>query len=190
MIRPRPDLSTPSASRGALAGYVVCWLVACTVVAAVAASVLDRFSEDEVSLPPLRGTVLADAARHAGCELRRVAPGERTRPPVNGTPASRAAAPGVYDEPPSADELVAAMRRGIIVIHLGERIPSDVRPTLVTIQKALPAGTIVTPDRSGMTYALAVTVHRRLLGCRSASVRTLDAIRLFRGRFVGSGPDR
>jgi hypothetical protein len=34
-----------------------------------------------------------------------------------------------------------------------------------------------------------VTAYRRLLGCRELSQPSIDAIQLFRGRFVGSGPD-
>ena len=35
-----------------------------------------------------------------------------------------------------------------------------------------------------------VTAWRRLLGCSRFGGGTIDAIRLFRGRFIGTGPDR
>jgi hypothetical protein len=40
-----------------------------------------------------------------------------------------------------------------------------------------------------MPFAVAVTAYRRLLGCRDLNQSSVDAIQLFRGRFVGSGPD-
>jgi len=37
---------------------------------------------------------------------------------------------------------------------------------------------------------VAVVAWRRVLGCREYARGAPDAIRLFRGRFIGSGPDR
>ena len=56
------------------------------------------------------------------------------------------------------------------------------------IQAAFPAGTIVTPNETAMPYEVAAA-YGRLLGCRRLSDAALDAVQLFRGRFVGVGPD-
>ena len=53
----------------------------------------------------------------------------------------------------------------------------------------IPAGTILAPNGTRMPYALAVTAYRRLLGCPRVTPATLDAVQLFRGRFVGGGPE-
>jgi hypothetical protein len=47
----------------------------------------------------------------------------------------------------------------------------------------------VTPNED-MPYLVAVVTWRRLLGCRTVSDVTTDAVQLFRGRYLGSGPDR
>lgn len=172
---------------GALARYVLSWLAGGAVVAVVLVALL---REDAVTLPPVHETELTSAAARAGCDLRRAAPMEVTRPPVDGAAGTVAAAPGIYDTPLEPARLGAAVRRGIVVIHHRPDVPADVRDQLETIQKALPEGTIVTPDRSGMPYELAVTSYRRLLGCRQVRGTWIDALRLFRGRFIGTGPDR
>jgi hypothetical protein len=59
-----------------------------------------------------------------------------------------------------------------------------------TVQQAVPKGTIVAPNATGMRFALAVTAYHHLLGCPRYSPRVLDAVRLFRGRFLGSRPSR
>jgi len=144
--------------------------------------------EEEVSLPPVRQTELTEAATAAGCELRGNRPADPRGPAVDG-PRAAPAAPGVYSRPVSGGALVGAIRRGTIVIHYRPPLAEDRVDQLEELQKAVPVGTIVTPNE-GMRYVLAVTAWRRLLGCRRFDGGTVDAIRLFRGRFIGSGPDR
>ena len=66
------------------AGYVLAWLAGTAVVAALAIVLLDDGEPEDVSLPPIRETRLLDAAREAGCELRRARPRERCRPSSRG----------------------------------------------------------------------------------------------------------
>jgi hypothetical protein len=84
--------------------------------------------------------------------------------------------------------LLAAMREGVVVIQFRGLASSDVS-LLRSLQEAIPSGTIVAPNDTGMPFAVAVTAYRRLLGCRALNESSVDAIRLFRGRFVGSGPE-
>lgn len=155
---------------------------------ALASAVLPLGREDEVSLPPVRQTELTEAAVAAGCELRGDRPGQRLVPPIVG-PRAAPPRPGVYSRPINSRALVGAIRGGTVVIHYRPPLSEDRVEQLEELQKAVPVGTIVAPYE-GMPYALAVTAWRRLLGCRRFAEGTIDAVRLFRGRFIGSGPDR
>jgi hypothetical protein len=177
-------------SRLAVAVYAAAWLAAAAVIAVFAVVLLDSLGgDDEVTLPPLRETKLADAARDAGCELRHADAGERLNPPVDGAAAAVPAAAGFYEHPVSTPSLIAALRRGVVVIQVAPNLDDEDAGLVRTIQETVPEGTIVAPNASGMSYTVAITAYRRLLGCRALNERTLDAVRLFRGRFVGRGPD-
>lgn len=84
----------------------------------------------------------------------------------------------------------AALRRGVIVIQHRRDLPEAVVEELRTLQEVVPPGTIVTPGRVASEDAVAVLAWHGLLTCRRHSPGAVDAIRLFRGRFIGSGPDR
>ncbi len=165
-------------------------MAAAAAIAVLAVILLHGSGPEEVNVPPVRETQLTNAARDADCQLVHAATrGERLNPAVDG-PAAAPAAPGVYDEPPSTSALVGALRRGVIVIQVGPAVPDGTVDLLDKLQRAIPQGTIVTRAAPGMPYAIAVTAYRRLLGCPRYSPGVLDAVRLFRGRFVGTGPDR
>jgi Protein of unknown function (DUF3105) len=170
------------------AGYVVAWLAGTAVVAALAIAALDDGEPEDVSLPPIRETQLVDAARQAGCELRHARPRERTDPAVTGPAAPQAANAGFYDEAPDTPTLVAALRRGVIVIYFRPELDGERVDELREVQEAAPNGTIVTPS-STMAFEVAATAYRRLLGCPRATDDSMEAALLFRGRFLGSGPD-
>ena len=152
-------------------------------------AVLDGEEPEEVLVPPVHATQLREAAHEAGCELRHARPGERLNPPVTGGIGAMPARPGSYDESPGTPALVAALREGVVVIQFRDLDGSGI-DLLRTVQEAIPQGTIVAPNETRMPFAVAVTSYRRLLGCRELSDTSVDAIQLFRGRFVGSGPDR
>jgi uncharacterized protein DUF3105 len=171
-------------------GYAAAWSVAAAAIAVLAVVLLHDSNPQSVSVPPVRETELADAARDAGCQLVHAdTRGADLNPAVDG-PAATPAAPGVYEEAPSTAALVGALRRGVVVIQVGAAVPDGTVEQLADVQRALPDGTIVTRASPGMPFAIAVTAYRRLLGCRRYTQRALDAVQLFRGRFVGTGPDR
>lgn len=178
---------TPGGGRG-LARYVATWVVAGVLVVAAVAVLGPEDRSDPAGLPPVRETELTRAVRAAGCEIRTDRGPDALNPPVDG-PRGAAAEPGVYDPPPAPDEIVGALRRGLIVIHYRRGIDEQLVHTLEAVQGAVPEGTIVAPNATRMPYEVAATSWRRLLGCARFSERSLDAVRLFRGRFIGRGPD-
>lgn len=174
------------AGRRALLAYISAWLLVGGVLAFAAVTLLD--GGDTVTLPPVQETELASAAEKAGCELRRGADAERlAQPPVDGL-SSHPVAAGFYERMQKSTGLIGALRRGVIVIHYRPELAEEEVEALRTIQEAVPRGTIVVPNRT-MRYALAVTAWRRVLACKRTNGGTVDALRLFRGRYVGSGPD-
>lgn len=185
MSRPSDPLSPPP-SRTALLRYVAGWLL--TGAAAAALIIVLIHQDDDARVPPVRQTELGIAARAGGCELRAGTRTVRGLPRVDG-PAAPPARPAVYRNALAEPALVGAMRRGVVVIHyrpgLAERRISE----LEELQEDMPVGTILAPN-GGMRFAIAVTSYRRRLACRAVRPATLDAVQLFRGRYVGSGPDR
>lgn len=175
----------------AIARYAVACIAIGAVVAGLVVAALGGTDEERPSsLPPVREIQLVKAVRASGCELRRARAGEQLKPPVDG-PATSPARPQFYDDAPPIDQLTAALRRGVIVIFYREETVDGARlEQLRALQTVVPDGTIVTPDETGMHYELAVAAYRRLLGCRRFSDATIDAIRLFRGRYLGTGPER
>ena len=170
---------------GALLRYAAGWVLAGALVVAVALATLGDDGE-EVTLPPVQEVDLATAARNAGCDL---APEGRGAPglAVSGPPAAPPR-PDRYREPPPVAALVGALRRGLLVIHHEPRLPDDQLEQLDELRRAVPRGTILTPN-AAMPYVVAVAGWRRLLGCARLDRRTVDAVQLFRGRFIGRGPE-
>lgn len=175
----------------AIARYgLFCFAIGAAVTGLVLAIVRGLDRDMRASLPPVRETQLVRAVQHGSCELRRARSGERLLPPVDGPRTAAAAHPRFYEEAPPADRLTAALRAGLIVIHYRPGLDDERLAQLRTLQTVVPRGTIVTPGASGMRYEVAVAAYRRLLGCMRFTDAAIDAIRLFRGRYIGIGPDR
>jgi hypothetical protein len=170
--------------------YAVVWLVSAAAVVGVIFAIFGGEGADTVDVPPVRETQLADAVGRSRCILRTASPGERLNPAVDGPAHVRPAHAGFYDDPVPTAELTAAVRRGIVVIQFRSGVSGDVVDALKQLQQAVPEGTIVAPNGTGMHFELAVVAYRRLLGCPRFTTQALDAIQLFRGRFLGSGPER
>lgn len=182
----RPQLSDesppPKFSVRALLVYGAVWAAISAAVVFVVVTLVD--GEDSVTLPPVQEIELTAAARSAGCRLRTGEPPDPSIP-VAGS-AGRPARPGFYEDPPPSGALVGALRVGVIVLHYDPELPSSRIDELRVVQRAVPEGTIVTPNGT-MGFAVAATAWRRLLGCPRMTDATIDALRLFRGRYIGQG---
>jgi len=183
-VRSAPPDPPPTSSPRALLRYAAAWLVAGALVAWLLVVVLD--GEETVEVPPVREVELVRAVRESGCRLERAGRAP-LNPPVDGR-ADAPAASGVYDESPPPERLVGALRSGRIVIHYRPGLTAEAVETLEALQRAVPEGTLLVPNATRMPYEVAVTAYRRLLGCPRLTDATTDAIQLFRGRFLGSGP--
>jgi hypothetical protein len=182
--RRRHERSSPRAT----VVYAALWLVAAATAVGLVLAIFGG-GEETVSVPPVRETELVNAAGRNRCVLRSAQPGERLNPAVDGPAGGPPARPGFYDKPVATAALTAAVRRGIIVIQFRQGLDDEAVDALKTLQTAIPMGTIVAPNATGMPFQLAVVGYRRLLGCPRFTPRALDAVQLFRGRFLGSGPD-
>lgn len=153
-------------------------------VALVVVSLVD--GEESVPLPPVTAVGLTAAASDAGCVLRTGDAVAAAVPVSGGT--SQPASPGFYEDRPRAGALVGALSRGAIVIHYRPDLPGEFISDLRLVQRVMPAGTIVVAN-ADMQFAVAATAWQRLLGCYRLTDGTLDALRLFRGRYIGRGAD-
>jgi hypothetical protein len=186
---PDKPRSVRSVARGLT--YALRWLAAGAVVTVAALALLrgggDRSPDAPVVLPPVREIALLDAVRSSDCRLRRL---HRSSALARAGPLTGAAAPGTYRTPLRASALGAALRRGVIVIQYHLRVSGGFVKQLVVLQRAVPRGTIVAPLGLAGSDALVVAAYGRILRCPRASDAALNALRLFRGRYVGTGPQR
>lgn len=179
--RDRPGRSS------ALLRYALVWIAGGAVVAAMVVLLVDGSQDPQIV--PLRETQLEEAAREARCSLRAPRNGEILDPPVDGPFTNPPLRPGVYDRPERPEPVVAALRRGSIVVYYRDDVDDGWVKKLRDYQLAVPDGTIVMPDDEGTRYEVAATAWRRLLACSRVTDDAVEALRLFRGRFIGRGPD-
>ena len=171
----------------AVSGYaLVCVAIGAAAAALLVALLGDADPRSGVSLPPVRQTQLVEAAQSSNCRLRRTKP-VRLRDATSQTAGVR---PGFYDEALPDQLLNVALRRGVIVILYRRGIDRERVEQLRSLQTVVPTGTIVAPGGAASRYEVAVTAYRRLLECAEFTDGAIDAIRLFRGRYIGTGPDR
>jgi hypothetical protein len=177
-----------STSPLAVGRYALAWVAAAAVAVALARIV----SDTPRTVRPADPVTLA--AQRAGCVLRTDAGGAIGRdldvmqPPTFGPPATPAAT-GVYHRPPRTAAVVGSLRRGTVVLQYRSGTPRRTVEELRQMAAVAPFASIVTPDRTGMRYAVAATAWGRLLGCPRVTGSTLVAMRTFAVNFHGRGPD-
>ncbi|HEU4974843.1 MAG TPA: hypothetical protein VFT50_07100 [Baekduia sp.] len=168
--------------RSGLGRYLLAWLLAGAVIVAAVAVIHGRASPRPGGLatpvPPLRETSLRTAVRRAHCSLA----ARRQRPrPAPSAPVPRATA---HDRALTSAERQTALGGGLIVIEYRRDLPLRVVDELRLLRDRVPEGTVLAP-RDGRAAALLVSSARRRLRCGRASPVALDALRLFRGRYLG-----
>ena len=168
--------------------YAAVWALLGAAVAAAFVVARGDAPPEGGELPPLEQTDLVTASRVAGCRLQTVRPGDPADALAGATSNEAPAEPGVYERAPSRGRLVAALGKGTVVVRYRPGLAREVVERLEALQAVVPRGTILTPDSTGMRYEVAVVAYRRVLGCPRLTTRALDALRLFRGRYLGSGP--
>jgi hypothetical protein len=190
MAYPGSTAPRGSRERRGLLRYALAWLVSAAAVATaiVILSGSTSSSSEDAALPPIGQIQLERAATVARCELVRGDPTTRSNPAAEGRASPVPPRPRVYTSPLRPDDVVAAGRRGIVVVQYRPTLDADVIDMIAALQSALPNGTVVAPNGTGMRYAVAVTAWRRMLGCKRVTGTAIEAVRLFRGRFIGSGP--
>lgn len=159
-----------------LAVYIAGWLAAGAVVAVVLIFVF-RGEGHSPSLPPVQANDLEAAARRAGCRI------ERRRAVAA---ASLAVRTGIYGHALRPEQVRATARRGVIVIEYRPELGSASSERLEQLQRTVPNGTVLAPARPGAARRLVVTAARRRLLCDRLGADAVDALRLFRGRYVGT----
>jgi hypothetical protein len=184
----RASLVCQSTSPVAVGRYAVAWVAA----AAVAVGCVVLMSHRTHSAPAADPVALA--AQRAGCVVRSDAGGatpgalDVMQPPTFGPPAVPAAT-GVYSRPPRIEAVIGSLRRGVIVVQYRAATTHHTVLELRRLVALAPFRSIVTPDRTGMRYAVAATAWGRLIGCPHATPSAFVALHAFAMRYQGRGPD-
>jgi hypothetical protein len=172
----------------AIGRYALGWIGVVALVAGLAGFLLRD------PRPAPRADPVTLAATEGGCVIRTDAGGTSARdldvmqPPTFGPPAAPAAT-GVYRHAPRTAAVVGSLRRGTVVLQYRTGTPRRVVRKLGRMFGHAPFASIVTPDRTGMRYAVAATAWGRLLGCPHATGKALAAMQAFALRYRGRGPD-
>jgi hypothetical protein len=173
----RPD-------RRGLAAYVLGWLAAGAAVAALVIALVSgggdgaRPASSHAGAPPVREVTLDDAVRSAGCRVRAVATGAAG--------AARAPRAGIRRDGLTAGARDAAVRRGLVVIEYPPAVRGAAYERLEGVQRAVPNATILAPATGLGRDELTVSTLGRRLSCPTDGRATLDAVQLFRGRYLGA----
>lgn len=155
--------------------------------------------------PTVHNLDLENAAEDAGCSLRLNLPNEGnshlepgaptpkygTNPPTSGnhitTPFQQA--DGAYAKMPKLVNFVHSIEHGRVEVQYAPDLPEADQLALKGVFDESPSGMLLFPN-PGMPYEVAATAWTQLLGCkRYEGAKTLDAIRDFRDRFRGRGPE-
>jgi uncharacterized protein DUF3105 len=154
---------------------------------------------------------VAAAAKAAGCELKSFKATGRehladlsqkvkyaSKPPTSGNHYQAPAEDGAYEDPPDVKELVHTLEHGRVLIWFKKNLPADQRASLKAYYDSDTYQMVLTPDTTGMTYAVAVTAWNRdpqpngtgqLLGCPELNDEVFTAIESFKDENRSRGPE-
>jgi Protein of unknown function (DUF3105) len=166
---------------------------------------------DGGSVPELRNTNLRSAAKAADCELESFRSDSRdhtasvdervryrTNPPAAGRHYQFPADDGEYSEAPTDSELVHSQEHGRVVIWFKPSLPESDRADLKALFDKEKGYQLLLVPRRNMPYAVAATAWSadpeplgtgRLLGCKTLTNETWDALQNFIQEHRGNGPE-
>ncbi len=167
---------------------------------------------DDGSVPNPKIEDLQEAVQAAGCELKRFKGGGTndhtqdlgekieydSNPPSHGRHFDIPAEDQSYEEAPDPKELVHSLEHGRIVVWFKQDLPADQRANLKAFYDEDPFQMLLTPNETGMTYAVAATAWNRdpppagtgrLLGCPEYNEHVFDALRTFKDEHRSNGPE-
>ena len=162
-------------------------------------------------VPDQKVTDLDEAVKAAGCRLQSVAAKSRehsetleetiaydTKPPTSGKHYNTPSEDRAYETAPTPQELVHSLEHGRVIVWFKKDLPRDERANLKALFDEDEYQMILTPDPTGMTYAVAATAWNadpqpngtgRLLGCPRFTPGVYDAIRAFKDEHRSNGPE-
>jgi hypothetical protein len=154
---------------------------------------------------------VAAAAKAAGCERESFLAKSRehladlsetvnyaSKPPTSGPHYQEWAEDGAYEDPPDVKELVHALEHGRIIVWFKKSLPPDQRAALKKYFDDDSYQMLLTPDTTGMKYAVAASAWNRdpdpngtgqLLGCMKYSDEIFTAIESFKDENRSRGPE-
>lgn len=160
------------------------------------------------SVPKRKVTDLAKATSAAGCQLKSFKSTGRnhvqtkvkydSNPPTNGNHFPEPAQDGVYTQAPPITQLVHTLEHGRIIMWFKPGAPAKVRGSLKALFDEDPYQMVLTPNTTKMPYQVAASAWGRdpaplgrgyLLACKTYNDRVPDAIRDFRDKHRGNGPE-
>lgn len=162
-------------------------------------------------VPAQKITDLDEAADAAGCKLESFKATTRdhtgdlaerieyaSNPPTSGRHYETPSEDGQYSESPDVKELVHSLEHGRVVIWFKRSLPKQRRAELKAIYDEDVYQMIITPNETGMKYAVAATAWSRdpvpngtghLLGCPRFTPEVVDALRTFKDEYRSNGPE-
>ena len=159
--------------------------------------------------PSVELSDLAEAAKAANCVLREDLPDEGadhvadstpvvygTDPPTSGDHNPVPIADGAYvtpisydtSSPPNVRNYVHSLEHGRVEIQYSQELPEPDQLRIKGVFDEDPAGMLTFPNNT-MPYLVAATAWQALLGCRDYRPAVLDALRDFRDKYRGNGPE-
>ena len=167
---------------------------------------------DDGSVPNQKVEDLRGAVQAAGCELKSFKGGGAndhtqdlaekieydSNPPTHGRHFETPAEDLSYEEAPDPKELVHSLEHGRIVVWFKQDLPAEQRANLKAFYDEDPFQMLLTPNETGMTYAVAASAWNRdpppggtgrLLGCPEYNEEIFDALRTFKDEHRSNGPE-
>jgi hypothetical protein len=98
---------------------------------------------------------------------------------------------GVYDTPVPFKFQVHNLEHGGVIIHLGSQLPAGARNAVIDLWRESPPFLLVTPETFPQfpAKAVVVTSWQRWMVCNPYTPKALQAIRVYRDVYRGTGPE-